>query len=71
MKLLKIAAILAMTMSPAALMAQDKPGEGVTVRPVMTPQLEEMFQHRILFRALKPRRRRAWAPLERLKARFA
>lgn len=26
---------------------------------------------RILFRALKPRRRRAWAPLERLKARFA
>lgn len=53
MKLLKIAAILAMTMSPAALMAQDKPGEGVTVRPVMTPQLEEMFQHRILFRALE------------------
>lgn len=30
MKLLKIAAILAMTMSPAALMAQDKPGEGAT-----------------------------------------
>ena len=26
---------------------------------------------RILFRALKPRRRRTWAPLERLKARFA
>ena len=26
---------------------------------------------RVLFRALKPRRRRTWAPLERLKARFA
>lgn len=53
MKLLRIAAILAMTMSPAALMAQDRPGEGVTVRPVMAPQLEEAFQHRILFRALE------------------
>lgn len=34
-------------------LAAEKPGEGVTVRPVMAPSLEEMFQHRILFRALE------------------
>ena len=33
--------------------AQDKPGEGVTVRPAIQPLLEEMFQSRILFRALE------------------
>lgn len=34
------------------LFAGDKPGEGVTVRPVIQPMLEEMFQSRVLFRAL-------------------
>lgn len=29
------------------------PGKGVTVRPVMAPSVEEIFQHRILFRALE------------------
>ncbi|MCV6577474.1 MAG: glycine betaine/L-proline ABC transporter substrate-binding protein ProX [Cohaesibacter sp.] len=33
--------------------AMDKPGDGVTVRPVMAPSLEERFQHEILFSALK------------------
>ena len=33
--------------------AQDKPGEGVTVRPIMPTQIEEHFQHKILFRALE------------------
>ncbi|RWD19975.1 MAG: proline/glycine betaine ABC transporter substrate-binding protein ProX [Mesorhizobium sp.] len=36
-----------------AAMANDKPGEGVTVRPVMTPSVEEFFENRILFRALE------------------
>lgn len=53
MKQFSLATTLALTLAPAALMAQDMPGEGVTVRPVITPQLEEMFQHRILFRALE------------------
>ena len=43
-----IAALLAL---PA--LANDKPGEGVTVRPVIQPALEEMFQARIIFRALE------------------
>ena len=33
--------------------AQDKPGEGVTVRPILPVQIEEHFQHKILFRALE------------------
>jgi len=33
--------------------AQDKPGEGVTVRPILPTQIEEHFQHKILFRALE------------------
>lgn len=34
-------------------LANDRPGEGVTVRPVIQPALEEMFQARIIFRALE------------------
>jgi glycine betaine/proline transport system substrate-binding protein len=49
---LHAAATLALLLaSPAA--ANDRPGEGVTVRPVMGAQLEEFFQHRVLFRALE------------------
>jgi len=47
-----IAALMAGTMLAGAAIAGAKPGEGVTVRPVMAPSLEETFQHRILFRAL-------------------
>ncbi|MFV0300950.1 MAG: glycine betaine/L-proline ABC transporter substrate-binding protein ProX [Paracoccus sp. (in: a-proteobacteria)] len=43
-----LAALLAL---PA--LAQDRPGEGVTVRPVMPTQIEEHFQHKILFHALE------------------
>jgi len=45
-------ALLALLASTPAL-AQDKPGEGVTVRPIMSTQMEEDFQHKILFRALE------------------
>ncbi|MFC0198826.1 glycine betaine/L-proline ABC transporter substrate-binding protein ProX [Paracoccus rhizosphaerae] len=54
MKLNKFGLIAALALSTATpLMAQEQPGEGVTVRPVMAPSLEEMFQHRVLFRALE------------------
>lgn len=33
--------------------ANDKPGEGVTVRPILPTQIEEHFQHKILFHALE------------------
>lgn len=33
--------------------AAELPGTGVTVRPVMAPSTEELFQNRILFRALE------------------
>ncbi|WP_333685015.1 glycine betaine/L-proline ABC transporter substrate-binding protein ProX [Pontibaca methylaminivorans] len=48
-----ISAILAGTMLSGAAMAQDMPGEGVTVRPVVGLIAEEYFQSRILFRALE------------------
>ncbi len=41
---------LALGAGPA--LANDMPGKGVEIRPVMAPQLGEFFQHRILFRAL-------------------
>ncbi|NIA70380.1 glycine betaine/L-proline ABC transporter substrate-binding protein ProX [Pelagibius litoralis] len=44
---------VAATLMAGGAIAADMPGEGVTVRPVMAPSLEEMFQHRILFRALE------------------
>jgi len=49
-----VAALMATTMIAGAALAGSNatPGEGVTVRPVMAPSLEEIFQHRILFQAL-------------------
>ncbi|EEE35331.1 ABC Glycine betaine/L-proline transporter, periplasmic ligand binding protein [Rhodobacteraceae bacterium KLH11] len=48
-----LAAFAATTiLATSAFAADDKPGEGVTVRPVIQPIAEEIFQHRILFRAL-------------------
>lgn len=53
-KTLTLGAALAGTIAAGAAFADaDRPGEGVTVRPVIAPSLEEMFQHRILFRALE------------------
>ncbi|OBY28071.1 glycine betaine/L-proline ABC transporter substrate-binding protein ProX [Leisingera sp. JC1] len=48
-----LAALAASTMLAGAVFASEKPGEGVTVRPVIQSYLEEFFQHRILFRALE------------------
>ncbi|WP_170433206.1 glycine betaine/L-proline ABC transporter substrate-binding protein ProX [Ruegeria arenilitoris] len=48
-----LAAFAATTiLATSAIAAGDKPGEGVTVRPVIQPIAEEIFQHRILFKAL-------------------
>ena len=47
------AALTATTFLSGAAMAQDMPGEGVTVRPVIGLIAEEYFQSRILFRALE------------------
>ena len=44
---------LFLSLAATPLMAQDRPGEGVTVRPVIQPALEEMMQARVLFRALE------------------
>lgn len=49
-----IAALAATTfLTSAAFAAEDMPGEGVTVRPVVQPFIEEHFQARIVFRALE------------------
>ncbi|WP_343561655.1 glycine betaine/L-proline ABC transporter substrate-binding protein ProX [Kiloniella sp. b19] len=49
-----LAALAASTLlGGTALAAGDKPGEGVTVRPVIQPLVEEFFQARIVFRALE------------------
>jgi glycine betaine/proline transport system substrate-binding protein len=48
-----IAALMAGTMFAGNAFASEKPGEGVTVRPIMAASVEEIFQHRILFRALQ------------------
>jgi glycine betaine/proline transport system substrate-binding protein len=53
MKYFKIATALALSLVATPLLAQEKPGEGVTVRPVIQPLLEEMLQARVIFRALE------------------
>ena len=50
---LKIMLLCGAMLLSAVSFANDKPGKGVKVRPVMAPSTEEVFQHRILFRALK------------------
>jgi len=44
---------IAGSLASGTALAADKPGEGVTARPVIAPQIGELFQHRILFRALE------------------
>lgn len=51
MKHLTVTTALVMALALPAL-ANDRPGEGVTVRPVIQPAIEEMFQARVIFRAL-------------------
>lgn len=53
MKIFTLTSALALSLAATPLLANDKPGEGVTVRPVLPTQIEEFFQHRILFRALE------------------
>lgn len=49
-----LAALAATTLLTGAAMADGHlPGEGVTVRPVIQPTVEEFFQARIVFRALE------------------
>jgi glycine betaine/proline transport system substrate-binding protein len=48
-----LAALAASTMLAGAALAPDKPREGVTVRPVLQPIAEQLFQHRNLFKALE------------------
>lgn len=64
MRRLAVAAGLAASLVATPLLAQDKPGEGVTVRPVIQPALEEMMQARILFRALEDLGYTVSTPLE-------
>lgn len=52
MKHIYLTTALALALAAPAF-AQDKPGEGVTVRPMLPTQIEEHFQHRILFHALE------------------
>jgi len=53
MKKLMTAGAFALALMTQPVLANDKPGEGVTVRPMLPTQIEEHFQHRILFRALE------------------
>lgn len=47
------AALAASTFITGSALAADMPGEGVTVRPVIQPLVEEFFQARIVFQALE------------------
>ncbi|MBN8630651.1 MAG: glycine betaine/L-proline ABC transporter substrate-binding protein ProX [Rhodobacterales bacterium] len=52
MKHLNAVSAIALALLANPLFANDRPGEGVTVRPVIQPLVEEMFHSRVLFRAL-------------------
>ncbi|MGP3698864.1 glycine betaine/L-proline ABC transporter substrate-binding protein ProX [Rhodobacter sp. NSM] len=53
MKYFKLPLALFLSVAATPLLANDKPGEGVTVRPILPTQIEEFFQHRVLFHALE------------------
>ncbi len=53
MKHLTLATAMATLFAAVPALAQDMPGEGVTVRPILPVQIEEHMQHLILFRALE------------------
>ncbi|MEM5502933.1 glycine betaine/L-proline ABC transporter substrate-binding protein ProX [Ahrensia kielensis] len=48
-----ITALITAALGSSSVLAQDMPGEGITVRPVIGLISEEYFQSRILFRALE------------------
>jgi glycine betaine/proline transport system substrate-binding protein len=52
MKRFTMTTALALVLALPAL-AQDKPGEGITVRPVASPIAEELFQARIVYKGLE------------------
>lgn len=52
MKHLTLTTALALSLLATPLFANEKPGEGVTVRPVASPIAEELFQARIIYKAL-------------------
>ena len=52
MKHFTLSTALCLSLLAAPLFAQDKPGEGVTVRPILGNIAEEFFQARIIYRAL-------------------
>lgn len=51
-KILAASAVL-LSLLAQPVLANDKPGEGKTIRPILPVQIEEHFQHKILFQALK------------------
>ncbi|RJE84991.1 glycine betaine/L-proline ABC transporter substrate-binding protein ProX [Paracoccus onubensis] len=53
MKHIMLTTTALLSLAAGAAFAQDMPGEGVTVRPVIQPLLEEMLQARVLVRALE------------------
>ncbi|MCU9846658.1 glycine betaine/L-proline ABC transporter substrate-binding protein ProX [Defluviimonas sp. WL0024] len=53
MKHFTISTALALALTASPLMANERPGEGVTVRPVVQSYIEEFFQARVLYRALE------------------
>lgn len=53
MKLFSVTTAMALSLAASPLFAQDTPGEGVTVRPVVQPVVEEFFQARVIDRALR------------------
>lgn len=59
-----VAALIGSSMIATGALAQDTPGDGVTVRPVIGLIAEEYFQSRILFRALEELGYEVAEPLE-------
>jgi len=53
LKLAMLGAVCSLTITGTALADGHLPGEGVTVRPVEGTNLEEKFQHKIIYRALE------------------
>ena len=53
MRILTLTTAIAVSLAAGSAFANDRPGDGITVRPVIQPAIEEMFQARIVFRALE------------------
>ncbi|MET2831189.1 glycine betaine/L-proline ABC transporter substrate-binding protein ProX [Mesorhizobium shangrilense] len=53
MKRLSFTTALVLSFVATPLLANDKPGQGITVKPVIEPMIEEFFQGRIIDHAMK------------------